>query len=168
MCLWPYIVFRIGKQNWRMESNIPAWTASVSIQGHAYLLKAPQTGRTCSTPFISIIAVSLKCKEQYEIVGLLRSPGNRFFMIFMTHFTCSWSGVCVSTAFSSSVLSKSVWTALLGGWVSERGAEETSVACVDSWGLFHKYPFKSNPRWTHILKSDVHPKLQKIFSGLGS
>lgn len=112
MCLWPYIGSRIGKQNWRRESNFLAWTASVSIQGHACLLKAAQTGRTCISSFhqhyCMLHAVSLKCKEQYEIVGLLRSSGNGFFM-FMTHLISSWFGICVSTIFSSLVVSKSVW-----------------------------------------------------------
>lgn len=171
MCLWPDIGFRIGKENWRRESDFLAWAPSVSIQGHVCQLEAPHTGRTCTKPlhqhYCIFHAVCLTCKEQYELVGLLRSPGNRFFVMFMTHPTSSWSGICVSTVFSSLVGSKSVWTALLENWVSERGAEETWVACVDSWCLFEKYPFKSNPRWTCILKSDLHPKLQKIFSWFG-
>lgn len=171
MCLWPYIGVRIGKQNWRKKSNFLAWTASVSTQGHACLLEAPQTGRACISSFHQHYCifhpVCLKCKEQHEMVGLQRSPGNRFFTVFMTHLTSGWPGVCVSIVFSSLVVSKSGWTALLERWASERGTEETWGACVDGWCLFEKYPCKSNPRWTHILKSDLHPKLQKIFSCSG-
>lgn len=73
---------------------------------------------------LSHIPCCLSETQQYELVGLMRSPGNRFFM-FLTHPTSSWSGSCASTVFSSLVDSKSAWTILLGrsphevGWVGE-------------------------------------------------
>lgn len=75
MCLWPYTGFRIGKQNWRRESNFLAWPASVSTQGHACLLKAPQTGRTlisitaCSMLWVWDVRSNMKLWDCWDLLG---------------------------------------------------------------------------------------------------
>lgn len=127
-------------------------------------------GGLVSAPFVSITAYSMLC------VGNVRSNMKLWdcWDLMGTDFSwCLWpisllaDLMFVWALFSSLVVSKSGWTALLESWTSERGTEETWGACVDCWCLFEKYPCKGNPRWTHILKSDLHPKLQKIFSCSG-
>lgn len=174
MCLCSSIGFKPGKIELEKGKQLSG-TNSQWFHGEGRCLAAwryDRQGGLVPPPFINIIAYSMLSVWNWAVwtCGTAEISWEQIFQ-FLTHPTSSWSGGCASTVFSSLVDSKSAWTILLGrsphevGWVGEvQGKHEW---LVDFWCLFEKYPFKSNQRWTQILKSDPHPGLCIICSCFG-